>query len=217
MQYDRIPQHLKDHARFCVWAYRSRDGKRTKIPYDPCTGRKARSNDPTTFTSFQNARAALDRRPGGYSGLGIGMFGDLVGVDIDHCVDESGELSPLAREIVDKLGSYAERSPGGDGVHIMCRARELPYTEGRYYLNSRSLGLEIYPAGFTKRFLTLTGDALNDEDVNIRTDEIMELLERYMKKDRVAVPLLWSIALLKPPPSPVSPTSSTTRNSSTEC
>lgn len=182
MQYDRIPQYLKGHARFCVWAYRNRDGKRTKIPYDPCTGHKARSNDPTTFTSFQKAKAALERRPGGYSGLGIGMFGDLVGVDIDHCVGESGELSPLAREIVDKLGSYAERSPSGDGVHILCRARELPYTKGEYRLNNRALGLEVYPAGFTQRFLTLTGDALNDEGVNIRTDEVMELLEKHMAK-----------------------------------
>ena len=184
MQYDRIPQYLKDHARFCVWTYRTRDGKRTKIPYDPSTGRKARSNDQNTFASFQKAKTALDRRPGEYSGLGVGMFGDLIGVDIDHCIDKAGELSPLARDIVDKLGSYAERSPSGDGVHILCRARDLPYTKGQYLLNNRDLGLEVYPAGHTSRFLTLTGDALNHEDVNIRTDEIMELLEKYMRKDR---------------------------------
>lgn len=183
MEYDRIPPYLKDHARFCVWAYRTRDGKRTKIPYDPSTGRKARSNDPNTFASFQEAKAALDRRSGDYSGLGIGMFGDLIGVDIDHCINEAGELSLLAREVMDKLGSYAERSPGGDGVHILCRVRDLPYTKGQYLQNNRELGLEVYPAGHTNRFLTLTGDALNHEDVNIRTDEIMELLEKYMKKD----------------------------------
>lgn len=184
MEYDRIPPYLKDHARFCVWAYRNRDGKRTKIPYDPHAGRKARSNDQTTFASFQQAKEALERRPGDYSGLGIGMFGELVGVDIDHCIDETGELSSLAREVVDKLGSYAERSPGGDGVHILCRTRDLPYTKGNYLLNNRDLGLEVYPAGHTNRFLTLTGNALNSEDVNIRTDEIMELLEKYMRKDR---------------------------------
>ena len=182
MQYDRIPQYLKDHARFCVWAYRTPGGKRTKVPYNPCTGQGARSNDQATFSSFQKAKAALDRRPGKYSGLGIGIFGELVGVDIDHCIDESGELSPLAREIVDKLGSYAEKSPSGSGVHILCRAHNLPYEEGRYYLNNNSLGLEVYPAGKTNRFLTLTGDALNCENVNVRTDEVVELLEKYMQK-----------------------------------
>ena len=185
MQYDRIHQYLKDHAQFCVWAYCDRDGKRTKIPYDPRTGGKARSNDATTFSSFRVAKAALERRPGGYSGLGIGMFGDLVGVDIDHCIDESGELSPLACETVDKLGSYAERSPSGHGIHILCRVHELPYTKGEYLLNNRDLGLEVYPAGHTNRFLTLTGDTLNWEDVNVRTDEIKELLERYMRRNEL--------------------------------
>ena len=182
-KHDRVPRYLKDHARFCVWAYRDRDGKRTKIPYDPCTGYPARSNDQTTFTSFQEAMEALVRRAEEYSGLGVGMFGELVGVDIDHCIDESGELSPLAHEIVDMLGSYAERSPSGEGVHILCRAADLPYDKGEYRLNNRDLGLEVYPAGYTSRFLTLTGDALNDEDVNDRADEIVELLEKYMKRD----------------------------------
>lgn len=87
MRTDRVPPYLRDHARFCVWAYRHRDGRPTKIPYDPRTGSKARSNDPSTFSSLEHAAEALRRRSD-YTGLGVGMFGELVGVDIDHCIGE---------------------------------------------------------------------------------------------------------------------------------
>ena len=86
MNYDHIPATLKDSARFCVWSYRVRAGKPTKVPYNPCTGAKARSNDPGTFSTFDDATAALSRHPSEYSGLGIGMSisqgGSTGGTDI---------------------------------------------------------------------------------------------------------------------------------------
>lgn len=66
MNYDHIPATLKDSARFCVWSYRVRAGKPTKVPYNPCTGAKARSNDPGTFSTFDDATAALSRYPSEY-------------------------------------------------------------------------------------------------------------------------------------------------------
>ena len=63
MNYDHIPATLKDSARFCVWAYRVHAGKPTKVPYNPCTGAKARSNDPGTFSTFDDATASLSRHP----------------------------------------------------------------------------------------------------------------------------------------------------------
>ena len=108
--YEHIPSRLKNTARFCVWAYRNRDGKRTKVPYNPRTGAKAKSNDPDTFASFAETMGALKRRGGEYAGIGVGMFGDLVGIDIDHCIDASGQLSDVAQTIVEKIGSYTERS-----------------------------------------------------------------------------------------------------------
>ena len=188
MNYDHIPATLKDSARFCVWSYRVRAGKPTKVPYNPCTGAKARSNDPGTFSTFDDATAALSRYPSEYSGVGVGMFGDLVGVDIDHCIDESGELTALSQEIVGKLGSYTERSPSGTGIHILCRAPGLTFDKDRYYVKNSRIGLEVYPAGVTQRYLTLTGDVLVDEEVNLRKDELRELLEKYMRRPTSCAP-----------------------------
>src|SRR5262249_20872711 len=42
----------------------------------------------------------------------------LGGIDLDGCLDERGELLPWARRIVEKLASYTEISPSGEGLKI---------------------------------------------------------------------------------------------------
>ena len=163
MAYDNIPQDLRDTARWCCWGYRNKDGRQTKIPYNPRTGAKARSNDPETFGSFQEATAAVRRRPDKYYGVGVGLFGDLVGIDIDHCVSKGGELTALAQEIVEKVGCYAEKSPSGSGIHIYCRAADFQPDKERYYTKNPENSVEVYVAGCTNRYLTVTGDAINNE------------------------------------------------------
>ena len=50
-----IPQELKNNASFCVWKMEKRQGKPTKVPYNPKTGALARTNDPSTFSDFGTA------------------------------------------------------------------------------------------------------------------------------------------------------------------
>lgn len=181
MMYEIIPAYLRSTGKFCLWKYEEREGKRTKVPYSPNGGR-ASSNKAHTFSDFKRAESVLRRRPGRYDGLGIGMFDDLVGIDIDHCVKD-GHLSPLAQDIVERIGSYAEFSPSGEGVHVLCRAPGLSFDKETYYLKNPHNGVEVYAAGHTNRYLTLTGDVLVQSEVNERTAEVEELLERYMRRD----------------------------------
>jgi len=160
---DKTPDNLRSTGHFCLWRREERGGRSTKVPYT-VTGMRASVSHPEDFATYKEARAVLDRRPDKYSGLGIGLFGDLVGIDIDHCVEPDGQLTPLAREVIDRIGSYAELSPSNTGVHILCRAPGLIY--GSDYLAKNSdIGLEIYVAGQTSRYLTFTGERLNDLDV----------------------------------------------------
>lgn len=50
MRIDTLPASLKDRALWCVWKYEQRDGKPTKVPYNPRTGGRAQSNNPATFS-----------------------------------------------------------------------------------------------------------------------------------------------------------------------
>lgn len=161
-----LPEELLREPRWVCWRWEPRNGKQTKVPIRP-DGQPAKSNDPSTWTSFEVCLAASMR----YTGLGIGlMLGDgVVGVDLDHARDpESGALQQWAQEIIDELNSYTEVSPSGTGVHILCRG-ELP--AGR----RRKGQVEMYSEG---RFFTVTGQRLNDRDVEDRTAELAALHAR---------------------------------------
>ncbi|MBX5493898.1 MAG: hypothetical protein IRZ15_01055 [Bryobacteraceae bacterium] len=163
---ERMAEELLREPRWVCWRYETRNGKPTKVPIQP-NGQPAKSNDPSTWTSFEVCLAASRR----YASLGIGcMLGDgIVGVDLDHARDpESGALQQWAQEIIDELNSYTEVSPSGTGVHILCRG-ELP--PGR----RRKGHVEMYSEG---RFFTVTGQRLNDRDVEDRTAELAALHAR---------------------------------------
>lgn len=69
MRFDTLPDKLIKDALWCVWKYEDRDGKRTKVPYNPRTGGRAQSNNPATFSDFKTAVAAFGRCQ--YDGMGI--------------------------------------------------------------------------------------------------------------------------------------------------
>lgn len=84
---ENFPAQLRETGLFCCWKYEQRNGsdKPTKVPYNPRTGGKAQSTTPQTFAPLPVALKALERD--GYDGLGVGIFGNLGTIDIDHCVD----------------------------------------------------------------------------------------------------------------------------------
>ena len=93
---ENLKEKLKRTARFCVWQYETTpDGRRTKLPKNPHTGGNAMSNNPDTFGTLADAAAVMQN----YDGLGIGVFGTLTGIDIDHCITD-GKLSADAADIV---------------------------------------------------------------------------------------------------------------------
>jgi hypothetical protein len=59
---------LKSRARWVAWKWEERDGKQTKPPINPFTGRYASSSNPSTWGSYdQAARCAVER---GLPGVG---------------------------------------------------------------------------------------------------------------------------------------------------
>lgn len=151
-----LPLALREKGMFCCrgLAGLEGEGKGAKIPYDPKTGRKAKSTDPGTFSDFHTALSVLPK----YRGLGVGIFGELGALDIDHCINDSGALSPMAEDIVGMMDSYTERSPSGKGLRVLFYAPGFQYDKARYYINSQKLGLECYIAGATNKYVTVTGD-----------------------------------------------------------
>ena len=180
---ENLPLALRESGLFCCrgLAGPEGEGKGAKIPYDPKTGRGAKSTDPSTFSDFHTALAALPK----YRGLGVGIFGDLGALDIDHCIEDSGALSPMAEDIVGMMDSYTERSPSGQGLRILFYAPGFKYDKARYYINNQKLGLECYIAGATNKYVTVTGDTLTPgKGLEDRNEQLTQVLEKYMVRER---------------------------------
>ena len=185
--WDGIPDELKKQERWLVWKSEGRDGKFTKVPYAAGPATKARTNDPGTWRRYDVAQFIYERHSAKYDGVGIVIKGEMVGIDIDKCRNpQTGELAPLAMEIVALLNSYTEVSPSGTGVKILCQG-QVP---GKRHRNdnigispwSTEIGLEIYDKD-SPRFFTVTGHHVEGTPAGIeaRSAQIEGLYQRFLR------------------------------------
>lgn len=153
-----MPEYLQIYGLFCLWKYEERDGRKTKVPYNPKTLQRGNSADRNAFVSSSEISEIWERVHDQFDGIGVGVFDQIGAIDIDHCF-EGGELSAIAHDIVDRMNSYTEISPSGEGIRIFFVVLNTDwYDKAKYYVNNRALGLEIYLPGTTNRFLTFTGN-----------------------------------------------------------
>ena len=118
-----VPAELLPYRQFVLWRLEQKPGelKPSKVPYNPHTGIKADTTDPTTWTDFMTAFAAYHR--GGFNGIGF-VFTDsdrLVFVDLDDCRDpDTGDWNEEAKQVCGLFpGAAMEISQSGTGCHIV--------------------------------------------------------------------------------------------------
>lgn len=155
-----IPDELKERPQWVLW---KPCGNSSKMPFQ-VSGNPAKSNDPSTWTTFGEVLAAYDR--GGYIGIGYVFSEDdpFCGIDLDGCrYVGKGEISDWAQKVIDRLGSYSEISPSGSGIKIFVRGK-LPLSSGKNKKlpqfggeGGKEAGIEIYDHG---RFFAVTGQQL---------------------------------------------------------
>lgn len=150
-----LPPELRGSDRWLNWRYERRNGKDTKVPYNPVSGARIDPTDPARLMSCLDALrlgAASDQS----AGLGFGFFESdgYCGIDLDDCVDESGNLSPEAATIVADFNCYAEFSPSGRGVKLFFRGRKPAWARCTSRAIEGISKIEIYDRS---RFFTVTG------------------------------------------------------------
>jgi hypothetical protein len=173
----RIPLALKELPQWVVWQYAwIAERQQWTKPPSQANGREAKSNTPSTWTTFENALACYQR--GMWDGIGIVVCQEqgLVGIDLDHCRDvDSGDIDAVALAIVREINSYTEVSPSGHGLRIFAYGTLPP--QGR-----KRGGIEMYNEG---RYLTVTGAHLEDTPPTIehRDEAIQALHARVFRKE----------------------------------
>lgn len=136
-------------------------GSVRKEPLNPRTGGFAKSNTPSTWSTFEDA-AAFALRDGRAGGLAFALQASgYWALDLDHVLDiETGELVEPARRLLNGLSpTYAERSIGRDGLHVIYggdRPAELAATRAEHAFG-HGRHLEVF-GGESGRFLIMTGE-----------------------------------------------------------
>ncbi|PTF68564.1 phage/plasmid primase, P4 family [Staphylococcus chromogenes] len=171
--YDKIPYELQELDHWCCFKIeQGTNGRKTKRPYNPLTNELAKSNDESTWVSFEDA-ASLSVN---YDGVGFFFKEPYIGVDLDDVSQEITEYlenddsDNIISEFIDVLETYAEISPSGNGIHLILKG-ELP-PKGR-----RRGNVEIYDKG---RFFTMTGKNIGGYQ-GITEDEMNKLSYLHSK------------------------------------
>ena len=122
-----MPQVLKDKPQFCCWKYEARSGRKTKVPYNPVTGKRAKADQRGTFKDFSSAVATISD----YDGIGFLVGNDICVIDLDDCFDNSGDkLKPVTQNVVEAFsGCYMEHSPSEKGLIFSLRPQALTLTK----------------------------------------------------------------------------------------
>jgi len=163
-----IPDELRELPQWVCWKFASWGGRETKIPIIPNTGSGAKSNDPTTWRSFDEAYEFFVSD--GLAGIGFVFSVDdpYCGIDLDSCIQE-GEIAQYARDALDLFKSYSEFSQSGGGIHIVIKGKK-PGERARHVERK----IEIYDQ---KRFFIFTGQVYSPERLEI--EERQAELEQF--------------------------------------
>ena len=186
---DNLPPYVRQHGLACGWQYQTRPGseKPAKVPLDLRTGKPANPSNPNDFVPMSSL-ANFDFRQYGYDGIGLGIFGNICAIDYDHCIDDTGNFSAMATDIINTMQSYAEISPSGHGVRILFLATDFNYDKAKYYINNQKIGLEVYVAGATNKYVSLTGNAIHKVDLVESGDLLQIVLDKYMLRPQHSDP-----------------------------
>jgi hypothetical protein len=171
--FERMPVELKQQPNWVLWVPIWKGSKWTKRPIQVC-GFGASTTNSKHWSTYDAVKQAYERAvERGYIELrekgkpirhlpvgGVGFVFDghpdenglvFAGVDFDSGAFKD-EFSSFTAEWVKRLGSYAEASVSGTGVHVIVKAQ--PLKSGIAHN-----GIEMYTGG---RFFTMTGRTVAD-------------------------------------------------------
>ena len=175
-----VPDEMKERPNWVVvktW-WNADKGKYNKRPVN-CNsdkGEYAESDNPETWTTFDNALKYLKEKGGTTIAYALDGKDNVSCIDLDHCYDENGQPTALAKEILSKCGkTYIEKSVSGNGLHIFGKTSGMDI---RTF--SKDGDLEFYQK---EHFIAMTGDGAGCSRLeSFDTPEMKELLSRKCEK-----------------------------------
>lgn len=181
---------LKADKRWFLWNYSPGDNcKVTKVPMSAFGGKTGTNEEyRSTWVTCDEALKAKEMYKS--SGIGFVIPKGMYFLDIDERAFDDTYVVLL----LERFGSYAERSPSGNGIHVLgnCNNDVLPfiydekkkrYTVAQdFYQKNPHNHIELYFGYATNRYATFTGDAINDLDFTDGTQAALTTLDKDMRR-----------------------------------
>lgn len=171
--FNNIPEELRKSPQWVNWKIVHEEGKNpTKVPLNPNDGKNAKSDEPSTWGSFELALGNVHL----CDGIGFMLSEDdpysFIDIDDPYAFNVNGfakydnpdVLFEKQKGIVEAFKSYVEYSPSGKGLHIIGK--------GRVEHGRRRGAVEVYTSG---RFMTMTGNVFRDAPI-IDENKLLNLL-----------------------------------------
>ncbi len=143
-----IPEDMQAVDSWVYWKLISVHDRTVKMPFSPLTGEAAKTTEPSTWGTFEDALTAYSYAHANGVGFVFSEHDPFTGVDFDHCIQD-GVLDEDVKKIVCSLNSYTEISQSGEGLHVI--------VEGHIPTGRRTIGIELYSEA---RYFALTGKHL---------------------------------------------------------
>lgn len=143
VEFDNVPQELKEIDSWVLWAAVEKGNGFTKVPLTK-NGEYASSTNSSTWITFKEAQAAYENGIGSGIGIVLNREHDLYVLDIDGTTDH---------EYYERFkhATYCETSPSGNGIHVYMLG-DKPKKHKKDGINDKSL--ELFS---DVRFITVTG------------------------------------------------------------
>lgn len=168
-------KRLVDSNRFICY-------KADKTPYNAETKKLAKVTDKADYRSFDFALNSARINPN-FKGIGFVLGNDITndfnycGLDIDDCINDKGEISKEAIEIIDLLDTYTEISMNNRGIHCIFIAKKQGEICKNYDLDFCKC-LELYD---NSRYFALTGNVIVNKDIEYRQEQCNTIYDKYFK------------------------------------
>ncbi len=152
-----IPKELRERPQWCL-------AGKDKAPRIPVEGLPfAKSNDPSTWRTFDEVIAFADRH-GMHIGYMLHESDEYTCIDLDVKDDTTSEQLTRFQKIVDAADSYTEYSRSGRGLHV--------WVKGKVASGMRRDGVEVYSH---ERFMICTGHTIHRKPIEPRPELLNNL------------------------------------------
>jgi hypothetical protein len=164
-------------------------GKTFKYPLHPLTGSKHDAHDPAIWTDAATACRTATAWGDSYGvGFTFTEQDPFFFIDVDNCLDASGQWTPIVHELCGRLpGAAVEISQSGRGLHI------IGIGVAPTHRRKKDITNKLFDLYTEKRFVALTGTGIIGNAGTVHTSALSAITDKWLRLEGSAdTPQTWT-------------------------